>query len=135
MASTEGSEHLSTDALFRRHAAFVARFLARLGVPSGQLEDALQEVFLVVHRNGGYRPGLAKPTSSLASIALRAAARHRQRDGVARTRFSESPVEQLASEDEDPARALQVRQDFERLQHALAKLPEACRALTAPPAP
>jgi RNA polymerase sigma-70 factor (ECF subfamily) len=124
MASTQSSGHLSTDELFRRHADFVARFLARLGVPTGQLEDALQEVFLVAHRNGGYRPGLAKPTSYLANLAIRAAARHRQRDGVARSRASGAPVEQVASDDADPARAVQVRQDLERLHRALQKLPE-----------
>jgi RNA polymerase sigma-70 factor (ECF subfamily) len=33
--------------LFEEHAAFVARTLRRLGVPDADVEDALQEVFLV----------------------------------------------------------------------------------------
>jgi RNA polymerase sigma-70 factor (ECF subfamily) len=37
-------------ALFEAHAAFVWRVLRRHGVPERELEDASQEVFLVVHR-------------------------------------------------------------------------------------
>lgn len=36
--------------LFRRHASFVYRALCRLNVPSADVEDALQEVFMVVAR-------------------------------------------------------------------------------------
>jgi RNA polymerase sigma-70 factor (ECF subfamily) len=122
-----GTGHLTTEELFRQHAGFVARFLTRLGVPSEQRQDALQEVFLVVHRNGGYRPGIAKPTSYLANIAIRAAAQHRRRQGVARQRHSEAPVDQMPGEIEDPARALQVSQDLQRLQVALERLPEDLR--------
>lgn len=127
MAASEGSAHLTTEELFRQHSDFVARFLTRLGVPSAQLEDALQEVFLVVHRNGGYRPGLAKPTSYLASIAIRAASEHRRRSGVARTRHSDAVVDAMPGGLEDPARALQRRQDLNRLQLALERLPEELR--------
>ena len=37
-------------ALFTQHADFVRRSLRRLGVPASDVDDALQEVFLVVHR-------------------------------------------------------------------------------------
>jgi RNA polymerase sigma-70 factor (ECF subfamily) len=123
----DGTGHLSTEELFRKHAGFVARFLARLGVPKDHAEDALQEVFLVVHRHGGYRPGIAKPTSYLASIAIRAAAQHRRRQAVASTRSSEASVELLASEAGDPAHALQAHEDIERFQVALQRLPEDLR--------
>jgi RNA polymerase sigma-70 factor (ECF subfamily) len=36
--------------LFEQHAAFVWRSLRRLGVPEADLDDVLQEVFLVVYR-------------------------------------------------------------------------------------
>ncbi|HXK20478.1 MAG TPA: sigma factor, partial [Polyangiaceae bacterium] len=36
--------------VFSEHADFVWRSLRRLGVPSADVDDALQEVFLVVHR-------------------------------------------------------------------------------------
>lgn len=124
MGSPEGTGHLTTDELFRQYAGFVARFLTRLGVPSDQLDDAMQEVFLVAHRNGGYRPGLAKPTSYLGNLAIRAAAQHRRRSGAARMRHSEAPLDHMPDQGEDPVQALQVRQDLQRLQQALARLPE-----------
>src|SRR5262245_41974643 len=36
--------------IFAEHADFVWRSLRRLGVPTADVDDALQEVFLVVHR-------------------------------------------------------------------------------------
>lgn len=60
-------------ALFRAHAAFVASFLARLGVERPELDDAVQEVFLIAHRRGGFVEGDAQPTTWLAEIALRVA--------------------------------------------------------------
>jgi RNA polymerase sigma-70 factor (ECF subfamily) len=127
MSATSQAGAMTTEALFRQHAPFVARFLARLGVPAEQAQDALQEVFLVVHRNGGYRPGLAKPTSYLASIAIHAANKHRRRERVDRARHSEAAPEQVASGSADPARTLQSQQELGRLQLALDRLPDALR--------
>jgi RNA polymerase sigma-70 factor (ECF subfamily) len=41
---------LSFDELYRRYFSFVWRILKRLGVPAEQVEDGVQEVFVVVHR-------------------------------------------------------------------------------------
>jgi RNA polymerase sigma-70 factor, ECF subfamily len=65
---------LGAEALFRQHATFVARFLAQLRVPRDNIEDLVQEVFLVVHRRGGFVVGAAKPTTYLAKVALNVAA-------------------------------------------------------------
>src|SRR5262245_53119910 len=66
-------EHISVDALYRAHASFVAGFLVRLGAPTSELEDLVQEVFVVAHRKGGYVTGPAQPRSWLGAIALRVA--------------------------------------------------------------
>lgn len=71
----------SAAALYRAHAGFVANFLAKLGVPVQEVEDALQDVFLVVHRRGGFTPGPAKATTWLAEIALRVASDRRRARG------------------------------------------------------
>lgn len=66
------------DALYRAHVHFVWRSLRRLGVREASLEDATQEVFLVVHRRfQEFRPG---PTEKawLFAIALRVASDHRR---------------------------------------------------------
>lgn len=62
---------LDAAALFRAHAGFVATFAGRLGVPTGDIDDVVQETFLVAHRRGGYRAGEARPTTWLAEITLR----------------------------------------------------------------
>ena len=59
------------DVLFREHARFVARFLVRMGARPQDIDDLVQEVFLVAHRLGGSTSDEAKPTTWLAAIALR----------------------------------------------------------------
>ena len=46
----ESSAAAQIAGVFSKHADFVWRSLRRLGVPSADVDDALQEVFLVVHR-------------------------------------------------------------------------------------
>ena len=121
-------EPVSTEDLFRAHASFVARFLTRLGVPRDELDDAVQEVFVVVHRNGGYRPGPATPTGYLASIALRAASSHRRRGRKRRERRSEVSPDDVSSAGLDPARSLEVQQSLDELQGALDQLDPDLRA-------
>lgn len=121
-------EPVKTEDLFRAHAHFVARFLTRLGVPPEDLDDAVQEVFLVVHRNGGYAPGPATPTGYLASIALRAASSHRRRGRKRRDRRSEVAPDEVSSAALDPARSLEVRQALAELQGALDGLDPQQRA-------
>lgn len=53
--------------------------MTRMGVPQRDLDDLMQEVFLVAHKNGGYEPGPAKPTTYLANIAFKAVVTHRRK--------------------------------------------------------
>lgn len=62
---------ISAAILFRDHARFVATFLVRLGAPPQEIDDLVQEVFLVAHRHGGSTNDDAKPTTWLAAIAMR----------------------------------------------------------------
>jgi RNA polymerase sigma-70 factor, ECF subfamily len=121
-------EPVDTAELFRAHAHFVARFLTRLGVAPGELDDAVQEVFLVVHRNGGYVPGPATPTGYLASIAVRAASSYRRRGRKTRDRRSETAPDEVSSAGLDPARSLEVQQSLAELQVALDGLEPSLRA-------
>src|SRR5690348_4984375 len=81
-AALQAEGHLTSADLFRQFAPFVASFLIRMGVSRSDLDDVMQEVFLVAHRLGGYTPGPAKPTTYLANIALRAATSHRRKGQV-----------------------------------------------------
>jgi RNA polymerase sigma-70 factor (ECF subfamily) len=60
--------------LYHRHHGFVWRILRRLGVPPGTLDDAAQEVFVVVHRRRQDLRADASMRSWLFGIARRVAA-------------------------------------------------------------
>jgi RNA polymerase sigma-70 factor, ECF subfamily len=60
--------------LYQRHHGFVWRILRRLGVPPAALDDAAQEVFVVVHRRRHDLREDASPRSWLFGIARRVAA-------------------------------------------------------------
>ncbi|MEZ4293452.1 MAG: sigma-70 family RNA polymerase sigma factor [Polyangiaceae bacterium] len=68
---SDAPDSLDAAALFRAHAGFVATFAARIGVPAEDIDDVVQETFLVAHRREGYRAGAARPVTWLAEIALR----------------------------------------------------------------
>ena len=66
------------DAVYRAHADFVHRTACQLGVPSGQVEDVMHDVFLVVHRRLPEFDGRASMTTWLYNIARGVAANHRR---------------------------------------------------------
>ena len=78
-AAIDRSRLLDAAALFRAHAGFVARLLFRAGVARRDLDDLVQDVFLVAHRRGGFVEREAKPTTWLAEVALRLAANYRRK--------------------------------------------------------
>jgi RNA polymerase sigma-70 factor (ECF subfamily) len=65
-------------ALYRTHFDFVYRNLQRLGVPEATLEDALQDVYVVVLRRlDGFHEG-THPRAWLFAIAMRVASNYRR---------------------------------------------------------
>jgi RNA polymerase sigma-70 factor (ECF subfamily) len=67
------------DEVYAAHVGFVWRVLRALGVPDTQIEDAVQDVFVVVHRRLAEWQGRAAITTWLFAIARRVAATHRRR--------------------------------------------------------
>jgi len=66
------------DAIYRAHVDFVWRSLRRLGVRDAALDDATQEVFIVVHRRfSDFRPG-SSMKAWLFAIAQRTASDQRR---------------------------------------------------------
>jgi RNA polymerase sigma-70 factor (ECF subfamily) len=126
---SEPPARMSAEELFRIHGAFVARFLVQLGVPRDELDDVVQEVFLVVHARGGYVAGPAKPTSYLGSIAVRAAHSARRRVHAQRHRAGQTDADSLPSSQHDPSAGIDAREDAARVRRALASLPEDLRAV------
>jgi RNA polymerase sigma-70 factor, ECF subfamily len=120
-AAVEASRRARMDggALFRAHAAFVAGFLTRLGVEPHERDDAVQEVFLVAHRRGGFEEGTAQPTTWLAAIALRVAAGLRRSRRRRAAQVAALPVE---GEGATPFEALAAAESLSRVQRALDAL-------------
>lgn len=118
----EPAPAMGAEALFRAHATFVAAFVTRLGAVQAEVDDLVQEVFLVAHNKGGYQPGPAQPRTWLAAIALRVA-RTRQR-AVRRRRedAAEPDFDALAAEGRDPSEALDLAESLARVQRALEAL-------------
>ena len=63
----------SFEAIYERHFDFIWRALANLGVGDAALDDAAQDVFIVVHRRLASFEGRASITTWLYGIALRVA--------------------------------------------------------------
>jgi RNA polymerase sigma-70 factor (ECF subfamily) len=124
------SGHLDSAELYRQFAPFVASFLLRIGVQRADLDDLMQEVFLVAHRNGGYTAGPAKPTTYLAAIAIRAATSHRRKY---QTRSfiqpSDSAVKVASDHDNNPERNIDQKRKLLLLQRALDMMDEDKRAI------
>lgn len=111
------------------HAPFVWRSLQRLGVRDVDLEDTLQEVFIVVHRRLDSFDGSSKPTTWLFGICLRIAAAYHRRAH----RRHEDPVEDMDREQDgaaaSPEEQATRREAVTRLQHALDAMPLDKRAV------
>jgi len=118
--STETAAALSAEELFVQHGAFVRRFVHRLGIPPQDIDDIVQEVFLIAHRQGGYVPKGARPTTWLAEIALRItlALRRSQRKRQAEPQL----LENLEAGGPSPLEALATSQSLARVQRALEGL-------------
>jgi RNA polymerase sigma-70 factor, ECF subfamily len=64
--------------IYAEHFSMVWRGLRRLGVPETSIEDAVQDVFLVVHRRLAEFEGRSSITTWLYGIMLRVAKDHRR---------------------------------------------------------
>lgn len=129
-AMTDGPLHpLDAGELYRHHAAYVARFLWRLGVRGAEVDDLVQEVFVVAHRRGGFIPDRAKPTTWLAEIAVRVASAHRRRNRRSKEELELDAAPQLTADSPNASEQAETKQRLERVQRALDALDEAQRVV------
>jgi len=70
--------------MFHEHAPYLRRLLSRIGMDSADLDDALQDVFVVAHRKIGGFDGRSRLRTWLTGIALRVASQNRRRAAVRR---------------------------------------------------
>ncbi|WP_394823307.1 RNA polymerase sigma factor [Pendulispora albinea] len=117
-------------AIYELEADFVCRNLRRLGVPDADVEDKLQEVFVIAHRRfADYVDRSYGPRAWLFQIALRVAAdarRHRRRHPEDADGGAAAALETIAP---DQTGALSRRERLARLDRALASIPLEKRAV------
>lgn len=98
---------LDFETVYREHAAFVTRSIGRLGVTPSNVEDAAQEVFVVVHRKLDSFAGRSSIRTWVFAICLRVAADWRRLDCRRRETSLEDVPELLRGAVADAADALQ----------------------------
>jgi RNA polymerase sigma-70 factor (ECF subfamily) len=108
--------------LFKAHAGFVWRVLQHLGVSEPDIEDATQEVFVVVHRRLADYCERDRARSWLYAICARVAKDHRRRIRRRREQVTDQPPE--LSYPPPQAAELANRQSLAFGQRLLAALPE-----------
>lgn len=105
----------SLTTVYRQHHAFVWRTLRCLGVADAAVDDAVQDVFLVVHRRLDEFEGRSALRTWLYEIARRVAWRHRQRAQADALRSFELPDLHAAPDLDDAvarAQALEIVRVF-----------------------
>ncbi len=90
----------SFDSVYQEHFAFVWRSVKRLGVPPASIDDAAQDVFLVVHRRLSEFAGRSSVKTWLYGIVRRVVSDHRRR--MKRKAPGESLPEHLADAGDNP---------------------------------
>lgn len=112
-------QRLDAGELFRRHARFVANFLWKLGVGAQEIDDLVQEVFVVAHKRGGFVEREARPTTWLAEIAVRVASTRRRSLGRAPARVDVEDTTTIPSSAAGPSEIVAATRGLERVQRAL----------------
>lgn len=129
MAEPERAPVLDFDAVYRAHAQAVARWAGRLGGPTVDVEDAVQEVFLIVHRLLPRFRGDARVTTWLYRITENVV-RHRRRKERWR-RWLGGSADEVAGDEPAPGagplEALERREAHTTLYRALDGMAEKYR--------
>lgn len=74
--TTEGSPSISVKKAFREHYDYIFRAIRSLGVPDERVDDAVQDVFIVLHRRKSDYDGRASVRTWLRGIARMVARKH-----------------------------------------------------------
>lgn len=125
------SRPTETGDVFERHGAKMAAWAARLLGPGADVDDVVQEVFLVVQRRLPEFRGDARITTWLYEITLRVACRFRRRARVRRWLGLGEAARRgaLVSDRPGPLQALEARQATETVYAVLERLRERDRTL------
>jgi RNA polymerase sigma-70 factor, ECF subfamily len=125
-----GLGSIDAAAIHGEHADFVWRSLQRLGIPSSDLEDAFQEVFIVVQRRIHTFDGSSKLSTWLFGVCFRIVSAHRRRARYRRLAPIERQEDELGSPaNEHPDALMAQREARAALDRALDKMDLTKRAV------
>lgn len=113
----------SFEQVYDQHYAYVWRCLRSLGVFGPCLDDAVQDVFLVVHDKLSAFDGAARLRTWLYAIVIRIARRYRERQAVAARRHAE----QESAGGQCPQQHAEQREQLALAQQLLAQLDDGRR--------
>jgi RNA polymerase sigma-70 factor (ECF subfamily) len=118
---------MSFEELYADNLDVVWRGLRGLGVEEASIEDAVQDVFLVVHRKLGEFEAHSSPRTWLFGIVVRIARNHRRRFRRKGSRESGDLPMEMAAESPAPDEEAATAQALRRLARLLSGLDEAKR--------
>ena len=127
MTTQASSGHARFDEVYRQHAAFVWRVLRTMGIAQPAIEDAVQEVFMVVNRRLPEWHARAAITTWLFEIVYRVACEQRRKH--TRARALEELPEDLQDSALSPQQSAERKQELELLARALARLSDEQRVV------
>jgi RNA polymerase sigma-70 factor (ECF subfamily) len=114
------------DRLYQLYFGFTWRVLGHLGVKPHAIDDAVQEVWIVVHRRLPSFAGRSALKTWLFGVALNVARNQRRADDRRTKNLSEAP---LAGSPLDPESIHEGNEAWERVQRFLGTLDEQRRAI------
>lgn len=120
---------LTAAAVYAAHAQDVWKSLHRLGVRGPDLEDMLQEVFVVVHRRLDSYDGVTRLTTWLFGICLRVASAYRRRGYRRHEGNAEAVSDEMSAPGVSPEDAAARRQATEHLVRILDEMDPEKRAV------
>lgn len=112
-------------ALYREHFDLVWRALRRLGVPLAMVDDATQDVFMVVRRRLSEIEASSKKRGWIYGIAVHMARYYRRKASRAYSEVTEACL--VDEHSRDPVEHAEDRQALELVYSALGKLSDAHR--------
>jgi len=117
--------------LYRQHAETVARWVARLGGPLIDLEDAVHEVFVIAQRRRPSTVGPAKITTWLFRVTAKVVSHRRRKDWLRRwlRGSANETAGWLATDGASPVEALESRERQALVYRVLDRLPHKQRSV------
>jgi RNA polymerase sigma-70 factor (ECF subfamily) len=118
--------------IYAEYAKFVWRNLRRLGVPPSAVEDAVQDVFLVIHRQLPEFAGRSSLRTWIFGIVLRVASRQRDKHRSNQQRFTSvagDSLDVMTANDQSPLDLLVQRRAADLIYGVLHEMDEDKRTI------